>query len=82
MSRLHDWTGRMQEMAERKDPLSIFAPGFSGDVNDLRCECSDLFSEHEKPPQSVSWDVCSFPCLKCQCQEFTEASTLQEQEAS
>lgn len=43
-----------------------------GDAADLVCQCGDAFSEHEKPPNGISWDACSFPCLKCECQEFVQ----------
>lgn len=48
------------------DPLEIFKSGF----DDALCECGDLFSEHEKPPEGTPWDICSFPCLKCDCKEY------------
>lgn len=44
------------------------------DINNVRCQCGDLFSEHEKPPIGTPWDICSFPCSKCGCQEFTTAA--------
>lgn len=34
------------------------------------CECGHLWEEHEQPASTISWDVCSFPCVKCDCNEF------------
>jgi len=36
------------------------------------CQCGHAWSEHEKPKTKMSWDACSFPCLKCDCTEYDD----------
>ena len=36
------------------------------------CECGHSWREHEQPRGNISWDVCSFPCTKCDCTEFCD----------
>lgn len=62
-------------MAEKQgDALDIFKPGFDGDdaLFSAECVCGDTFADHEKPATPISWDVCSFPCSKCDCTGFGE----------
>lgn len=64
-------------MAEQKgDVLNIFKPGFGDPVLTALCLCGETFAEHEKPATETSWDVCSFPCMRCDCTEF-RSSTVQ-----
>lgn len=42
------------------------------EFDNVQCECAHTFGEHIKPLTEISWDVCSFPCFKCDCQEFRE----------
>lgn len=39
-------------------------------VGNIQCECGHLFMDHQKPPIGTPWDICSFPCMGCDCQEF------------
>lgn len=36
----------------------------------VKCLCAHIWAQHEKPPDGTPWDICSFPCLVCDCTEF------------
>jgi hypothetical protein len=40
------------------------------ELSEEQCNCSHSWDEHEKPPGKIPWDICSFPCLKCNCDDF------------
>jgi hypothetical protein len=43
-------------------------------IDSERCLCGHTFRQHEKPKGDVPWDICSFPCRHCDCQEFDEGA--------
>ncbi len=38
------------------------------------CICGHSWEAHAKPESKISWDVCSFECIACDCAEYRASS--------
>lgn len=68
-----DWKIDGAGCAWRRDHGTVDHPFTCEDLSELPCKCGHLFREHKRP-QDTAWDVCSFPCGECSCEEFWETS--------